>query len=73
MADKKTPETTEELDPKVQGFLEEDAKKKEELKAQKELDFKAPYDEKAILEVRHLRKCFPIQKSLLGKVQKASI
>ena len=70
MADKKTPETTEELDPKVQAFLEEDATKKEELKAQKELDFKAPYDEKAILEVRHLRKCFPIQKSLLGKVQR---
>ena len=31
---------------------------------------KKPYDPEAILEVRHLRKCFPIEKNLLGKVQK---
>ena len=27
-----------------------------------------PFDPKALLEVRHLRKCFPIQKSITGKV-----
>ncbi len=70
MADKKKTEVVEVVDPKVQAFLDEDAKKKEEFAKQKELDFKAPYDEKAILEIRHLRKCFPLQKSLLGKVQR---
>ena len=35
-----------------------------------EADMKKPYDPEAILEVRHLRKCFPIEKNLLGKVQK---
>ena len=27
-----------------------------------------PFDPEALLEVRHLRKCFPIKKSLSGKV-----
>ena len=31
-------------------------------------DMEKPYDPEALLEVRHLRKCFPIQKSLTGKV-----
>ena len=38
-----------------------------ERKAQIEADAKLPYDKKALLEVRHLRKCFPIKKSLTGK------
>ena len=36
--------------------------------AQKDEDFKKPFDPEAILEVRHLRKCFPIKKSITGKV-----
>ncbi len=31
-------------------------------------DFKKPMDPDALLEVRHLRKCFPIKKSMTGKV-----
>ncbi len=31
-------------------------------------DFKKPFDENALLEVRHLRKAFPIKKSITGKV-----
>ena len=33
-------------------------------------DLQKPFDPDALLEVRHLRKCFPVQKSLLGKVEK---
>ena len=36
--------------------------------AQIEEDMKKPLDPEALLEVRHLRKCFPIKKSLTGKV-----
>ena len=38
--------------------------------AQIEADKDKPFDPEALLEVRHLRKCFPVQKNLLGKVQK---
>ena len=31
-------------------------------------DLAKPYDKNALLEVRHLRKCFPIKKSITGKV-----
>ncbi len=31
-------------------------------------DFARPFDPEAILEVRHLRKCFPLKKTLTGKV-----
>ena len=37
-------------------------------KAQIEEDSKKPFDPEAILEVRHLRKCFPLKKTLGGKV-----
>ena len=51
-----------------------DAEIEEKEKAEKaaaiEADMKKPYDPEALLEVRHLRKCFPIEKNLLGKVQK---
>ncbi len=40
----------------------------EERKAIHERDFAKPFDEDVLLEVRHLRKCFPIKKSLTGKV-----
>ena len=73
MANKKTnkaaqAETT--LDPQIVAFIEEDGKTKAELAAKREQDFKEPYDPECILEVRHMRKTFPIQKSLLGKVER---
>ncbi|MBE6675103.1 MAG: dipeptide ABC transporter ATP-binding protein [Ruminococcaceae bacterium] len=37
-------------------------------KARAEEDFKKPIDPDALLEVRHLRKAFPLKKSLTGKV-----
>ena len=71
MADNKKKATAEiNVDPKIQAYLEEDAKNKAAFAAQREADFKKPYDPDCILEIRHMRKTFPIQKSLLGKVQK---
>ena len=35
---------------------------------QMEEDFKKPFDPDCILEVRHLRKCFPLKKTITGKV-----
>ena len=46
----------------------EQAKFLEKRKAQHEADFAKPFDPEAVLEVRHLRKTFPIKKTLLGKV-----
>ena len=40
----------------------------EKRKAQIEADCAQPFDPECILEVRHLRKCFPIQKTFTGKV-----
>ena len=58
----------------VENEIYDDAEIAEEELANKQaeiaLDAQKPYDPEALLEVRHLRKCFPIQKSLLGKVQK---
>ena len=42
----------------------------EEKQARIDADLAKPYDPDALLEVRHLSKRFPIQKSLFGKVQK---
>ena len=39
-----------------------------ERKARAEADFKEPFDPNALLEVRHLRKAFPIKKTITGKV-----
>ena len=58
----------EVIDPAVAAYLEEDRINKEALAKKREEDFKAPYDPDAILEIRHMRKCFPLQKTLLGKV-----
>ena len=44
-------------------------KQAEERKATIEADYARPFDPEALLEVRHLRKCFPIKKSLTGKVK----
>ena len=46
----------------------ERAKYLQKKKEQAEIDFKKPFDKDALLEVRHLRKAFPIKKSLTGKV-----
>ena len=35
-------------------------------KAQMEEDFQKPFDPECVLEVRHLRKVFPLKKSLTG-------
>ena len=43
------------------------AKYAEEKLARRNADMEKPYDTEAILEVRHLRKCFPIKKSITGK------
>lgn len=45
-------------------------KEKAEKKAQIDADMQKPFDNESLLEVRHLRKCFPIQKNMLGKVEK---
>ena len=37
-------------------------------KAQIEEDMQKPFDPEAVLEVRHLRKCFPLKKTITGKV-----
>ena len=40
---------------------------REAKEAKKQADFEKPFDSEALLEVRHLRKCFPIKKSITGK------
>ena len=70
MANKKNAVVEEVVDPIVQGYLEEDAKNKANFAAKREQDFKEPFDKDVILEVRHMRKTFPLQKSLLGKVER---
>lgn len=46
----------------------EAAKFQEKRKEIIEQDSKKPFDPEAILEVRHLRKCFPLKKTVTGKV-----
>ena len=46
----------------------EEAKYMEKRRAQIEADRKKPFDPDALLEVRHLRKCFPLKKTITGKV-----
>ncbi len=53
---------------KVYDDAVEEAKYLEARKAQILEDYKKPFDPEAILEVRHLRKCFPLKKTLTGKV-----
>lgn len=43
-------------------------KEQERRKAAIEADLALPFDSEALLEVRHLRKCFPVSKSITGKV-----
>lgn len=44
------------------------AKYAAEKEARKKEDFEKPYDPEALLEVRHIRKAFPLNKSITGKV-----
>ena len=44
------------------------AEYKAKREAEKAADMEKPYDPNAILEIRHLRKCFPLKKSITGKV-----
>ena len=44
------------------------AEYKAKREAEKAADIEKPYDPNAILEIRHLRKCFPLKKSITGKV-----
>ena len=46
----------------------EEAAFQEKRRQQIEEDLKKPFDPDAVLEVRHLRKCFPLKKTLTGKV-----
>ena len=57
----------------VYDDVAEEAKFLAARKAQMEEDFSKPFDPEAILEVRHLRKCFPLKKTLGGKVTKELI
>ena len=47
-----------------------EAQEAAEKQAAIEADKNKPYESEALLEVRHLRKCFPVKKDLLGRVQK---
>ena len=42
----------------------------EKRERQKKEDFQKPFDPEAVLEVRHLRKTFPMKKTVMGKVTK---
>ncbi len=45
-----------------------EAEYKAQRQAQIEADREKPFDPEAILEIRHLRKCFPLKKTITGKV-----
>ena len=72
MADKNIA-TEEVVSPEVQAYLELEEANKAGLLAQREADMNKPYDPDALLEVRHMRKCFPLKKTLMGKVTRELI
>ena len=72
MADKNIA-TEEVVSPEVQAYLELEEANKAALLAQREADMNKPYDPDALLEVRHMRKCFPLKKTLMGKVTRELI
>ena len=65
MADEKVMENTPVYDDAAleAEYLEKRRKLIEE-------DYQKPFDPDCILEVRHLRKCFPMKKTITGKVTK---
>ena len=64
MADEKVMENTPVVYDDAALAAEYQAKRQ----AQIEEDLKQPFDPECILEVRHLRKCFPLKKTFTGKV-----
>lgn len=59
---------SEETSSAIYDDEKEAIKEKEIRRLAIEEDLARPYDSEALLEVRHLRKCFPISKSITGKV-----
>ena len=59
-----------EVDTKVAEYAELEKARLEEAKARREADMAAPFDKDVLLEVRHMRKTFPLKKSLMGKVKR---
>ena len=61
---------TEPADTLQYDDAAEQAKFLEKRKQQMAEDFQKPFDPEAVLEVRHLRKTFPMKKTMMGKVTK---
>ena len=74
MADMENIVETNEAAPEMETVVYDDAALEQEYNArmaeQRELDFQQPFDPECILEVRHLRKTFPMKKTITGKVVK---
>ena len=66
MADEKLNENQPVCD--LYDDVAEEAKFQEKRKQQILEDSQKPFDPEAVLEVRHLRKCFPLKKTITGKV-----
>ena len=58
------------LDPIIEWYQQEDAQNKVNAAENRKNDMKAPYDPDVLLEIRHMRKCFPLKKTMTGKVTK---
>ena len=58
------------VDEKAKEYLAIDAERKKAAEAKRIEDMSAPYDKDVLLEVRHMRKTFPLKKSLMGKVKR---
>lgn len=57
-----------EVDTKVAELLELEKSRLADAEAKRKADLEAPYDKNVLLEVRHMRKTFPLAKTLMGKV-----
>ena len=57
-----------EVDTKVAELLELENTRLADAEAKRKADLEAPYDKNVLLEVRHMRKTFPLAKTLMGKV-----
>ena len=59
---------SEQLNTSLYDDAALEAEYKAQRQAQIEADREKPFDPEAILEIRHLRKCFPLKKTITGKV-----
>ena len=57
-----------EVDAMAKEFSELEQARKAEREAKRKADLDAPLDKDVLLEVRHMRKTFPLAKTLMGKV-----